>query len=367
MLDSLLLDAILLIYFLFVLFMIRIASRKEYNEEYLSADNTTALRGIMAIGIVLHHMSERVTGGYLFPQMVHAGYLLVSTFFFLSGYGLIVQYQKRGETYLNGFLRKRLLYLVIVYLLDVGLYALYDLMMGKTHSFLEILQSVYRGGIAKSAWYMIVLIFFYVCFWLIFRFLPQVSTKVKILVIFFCQIAFIGFCLLTQKSGIWYISNFGFSLGMYWACEKEWIDTLAKRRYWLLLAITILLFTLFSALPLAFARLPGASAYAKPFKTICRLISTPISSILLVLLLMKVRFCGRIWTFLGKISLEIYLLHGMAYSFLRSDIVYLENEALWVLCTVAVSILIAIPANLLNRWIAKTCRSGLISAKREKA
>lgn len=356
MIDTVLLDAIPLCFFFLICITIKLAPRGNLHTDYLSKDKTTTLRGIMAIGIVLHHMSERVTGGYLFPQMVHAGYLLVSTFFFLSGYGLIVQYQKRRDSYLKGFLRKRLLYLVIVYLLDVAAYTVFDLLMGKTHSVLEIIQSIYMGGIAKNAWYMIVLIVFYACFWIIFRLLPNVPIRVKIFLVFLCQLAFIGVCLVTGRNGVWYVSNFGFSLGMLWACEKERIDALAERRYWLLLGTLLFGFAFLSALPVVLERLLQLRAYDNVPRTICRLISTPLSSAILILLLVKVRFTGKLWAFLGEISLEIYLLHGMAYTFFRSERVYLDSEALWVICTVAASILMAIPASKLNRAIAVICK-----------
>lgn len=356
MLNSLLLDSIIIVYFVLVIIPFKIAPSKRIHEDYLSVENTTVLRGIMAIGIIIHHMSERVTGGFLFPQMVRAGYLFVCSFFFLSGYGLIVQYQKRGDTYLKGFLRKRLLYLIIVYVLDVLLYAVFDLLLGKPHSVLEILQSLYQDGIAKNAWYMIVIIIFYVCFWLVFRFASKWSIKKKILMVFLCQIAFIGYCLLTGKGSVWYISNFGFSLGMYWACEKDRINTFAKQHYfWLFGGVTIG-FVLFSVLPLGLARIPFVVEYADVIKTICRLISSPLSSAMLMTILMKIHLSGKIWKYLGKISLEIYLLHGIAYTIFRSDYIYISSEGLWVLCTIASAIIIAIPANILNQRIAQLCK-----------
>ena len=356
MLNSLLLDAFLVAYAVLLVFSLRFAEKGEIVPSYLSVENATSLRGFMAIGIVLHHLSEHVHSGYLFPLMVHAGYLFVCTFFFLSGYGLIVQYLKRGKAYLRGFLRSRLVYLVIIYLLDVLLYSLFDYILGKPHSVLEILRSVYMGGIARNAWYMIALIVFYLCFWLVFRFLPKLSIQTKILLMLLCQVLFIGACLLIGHSGIWYISNFGLSLGMLWAYRKGRVDSAAGKHYWLILSVAILGFILLSAIPVVLEHYSPLEAYHNVPRAICRLLSAPLSSAVLILLLMKARFTGRIWAFLGKISLEIYLLHGMVYTFFRSNIIHLDHDGLWALCTIVVSVMIAFPIHFLNRAIAGLCR-----------
>ena len=73
----------------FIVFVLSICFTCKRNgassETYLSIDNTKKLRGILAIAIVLHHISEKtIASGKLFPLMVHAGYLVVAVFFFSS-------------------------------------------------------------------------------------------------------------------------------------------------------------------------------------------------------------------------------------------------------------------------------------------
>lgn len=68
---------------------------------------TNSLRGVLAILIILHHLSSKID--ILFLKWFHDfGAPIVSMFFFVSGYGLIKSYLKKGTAYIDGFLAKRL-------------------------------------------------------------------------------------------------------------------------------------------------------------------------------------------------------------------------------------------------------------------
>ena len=56
-----------------------------FNKDYLSKDNTLALKGACALSIVLLHIGG-VTQAKLLPEITA---FAVSVFFFLSGYGMI--------------------------------------------------------------------------------------------------------------------------------------------------------------------------------------------------------------------------------------------------------------------------------------
>lgn len=77
-----------------------------------SVEATLELRGVLALGIVMHHISLRVVQAaptiWGISQFEFWGAPIVAVFFFLSGYGLMKSLQVKGTAYLNGFLRKRL-------------------------------------------------------------------------------------------------------------------------------------------------------------------------------------------------------------------------------------------------------------------
>ena len=88
-------DIIVIAYVLLIILFLRPALSKKISDNFLSVESTGYLRGIMAIGVVLTHLSDSLTGYTLLSYFQHAGYLLVAVFFFLSGFGLISQYKKR--------------------------------------------------------------------------------------------------------------------------------------------------------------------------------------------------------------------------------------------------------------------------------
>lgn len=69
-----------------------------FNDDFLNIENCVNLRGIMAIGIILCHVLLEVpqTDLGLSKIFLHCGYLFVSVFFLLSGYGLMQQYKGGG-------------------------------------------------------------------------------------------------------------------------------------------------------------------------------------------------------------------------------------------------------------------------------
>ena len=122
---------ILLIFILFVLLTCRYAN---YNEKYLSKDQTDAVKGIFIFIVFLSHflsyqpiLSNGIIDKYgvLFPKKL--GQLMVTLFLFYSGYGLMESAIKKGKNYINKLPTKRILktlinfdIVVIIYMIATG-------------------------------------------------------------------------------------------------------------------------------------------------------------------------------------------------------------------------------------------------------
>lgn len=327
------------------------------DDDYMSVEHTTNMRGIAAVGIIMHHLSERISedNGMFFSKLPVAGYLLVTFFFFLSGYGLLIQYNKKKVTYLNGFLVKRVLYLIIVYLLDILLYLLAGIITGKTYTLWNIFKSIFISGIASNSWYMIVLIEFYLAFYCIFKCRKIEKLSDKIIAVFVFQVLYFVVLKLLDFSPMWYLSNFGFSLGMIWAYNKDELDELLEKKYKYALLIATVLFCFFYGTPVITDRVCSEKV-AEIIRIIFRLISSPMSVVLLVVLSFKCRPSMKLWNRLGGISLEIYLIHGLVMTLLKNSL-HVQNGFIWTVLTIIISVLIAAPVHKMNELIAKKCRS----------
>ena len=347
-------DLILLAFFICVgLACRRVPIGGDSKGTYLSLDNTKILRGILAVAIVLHHISEHAHTGRFFPVMVHAGYLIVAVFFFLSGYGLLTSYHKKGRNYLKGFWKKRILYLFIIWFLVSLVYWLFNVVIGQMNIGINsfLLSFVNGHPIAKNSWYIFVQLLMYVLFWLVYI-IPddKLSGKGKVTMVF---ILLILLALLFSKVGyssIWYMSNFAFVFGLFYAEKKPVFDKMLANHWWMCLLSTVAGFVVFSALPLLLEHFGMGFSF---LRLLSRMVSSVAFVAVLVVLLFRIRLVGNLWGKIGLMSLEIYLLHGMVYSFFHSEVCYIREDWLWTLLTLVVAIIIAIPAHQVSDKIAK--------------
>ena len=66
-------------------------------------ENTNALKGLLALGVILSHLSSVVENQVPGFSVSSFGYICVGCFFSLSGYALVVS-QEKNENYFIGFL-----------------------------------------------------------------------------------------------------------------------------------------------------------------------------------------------------------------------------------------------------------------------
>lgn len=340
-------DFILIGFALLILLGCKYTIPKKQFDDYLGLESSKALRGIMAVAIIFHHISEKAQGGVLFPFLVHLGYLIVAVFFFLSGYGLFLSYNKKGEDYLKEFWKSRILSLVVIYLLFTAGYTIWSFVRGNQLTAIDILKSFVNGEpIAINSWYITVQILLYIVFWISFK----IKTKNVNINILFVTILTGILCVafrLAGYSSIWYLSNFAFPFGMVWAKNKEKIDTFMSKRYFTSVILSLGVFTLFSGIPL------GLSYFGYDIKIVSlvsRFISSTAFVVVLMLILRVIKPSNKIWQKIGDMSLEIYLIHGAVFWTLKPII---QNDILWTLATVAISLILAYLCNIVSKQVYK--------------
>ena len=121
---------------------------------HLGKNTTNNLKGISIIFIILHHINQEL------------GPVGVAIFFFVSGYGIMRQYQIKGPSYLKSFLPHRLLPIVTLYILAMVLiFPIKHFLMGLTLKQAAI--SMTNGApFVNDSWFILAIIFFYLAFWL---------------------------------------------------------------------------------------------------------------------------------------------------------------------------------------------------------
>lgn len=330
----------------FVLLLFSYKPSLKFNSEYIGLDNCVNLRGIMSIGIIFCHVILEIPSNEygLFKVFLHVGYLFVSVFFMLSGYGLITNFKKRGEDYLQGF-SKKILYFLSLYVLTNLLFVVVRLLRGDIVSAYDFfIHQPYLG----TTWYLIMLIVMYLVFW--------VGVKLKLQ-----NYKLVGFIFLIILGGsfalkvlgfhvMWYYSNLAFPVGVAIGYYKEIIDKILKKWWYLAFFACFIAFAFFSLSHVLLAKINYKIDLIEA-KHYSRMLSTVAFSLIVVTSLVHLKQFSKIWYFLGIYSLEIYLLHAPIYFLMRSNVLYIQNSALFIIASVLLTVLCSIPAKHFNTFI----------------
>ncbi len=382
-------DWMYLIYFslaIILFFGAKSAGKGAWNEGYTSLEQTRTLQGAMALGVALHHMAQKSCAPWHpVKYMVHGldlfvpiGYLFVSVFLFCSGLGLYRSLQTKRD-YLKGFVRRRILPVVLAFYLSEFIYTAIRLLMGEKMNFTRILW--YLSGLHMAnfnAWYIIVIPFFYLAFWLAFRFCRRQGTAIFLVFLFTLAYTVLGAAIDHQndwwmRGEWWYNSILLFPFGLLFGkCEKP-VTRFFRRGYpfWLLFSFVSVFLLFFQSEWLNSNAWGYYREGSDPLKIPCRLLSTGMQWLVciafvafLFLLMMKIKPGNRILTWLGSVTLEFYLMHGIfvelfGYNFLdlSGSIVYIRNVPLFIVTVLACSV----PATLLFRLLRKKISVSLVA------
>lgn len=318
------------LFFLLVWKMKPVRPISGFQENYLSIDTGKALRGFFALAVVFHHLAQLTGTGRIFHRFTHIGYLSVAVFFFLSGYGLQKSHMNSPQ-YRERFLSRRLPSVLLPYLVVTGLYWLMNSAFGRIFSIKDIFLRLLDGDpIASYSWYVVTILLFYIAFWLMMRLCGD-HYKRMLLCGLAWELLYTAFCIKIGYGFWWYNASQLLIVGMFWAVFENRILNVLKRLYPLLFPITGICFLLSFACAetLPSLLLPGENS----------LLFTALAAILfpicVLFFTLKFQVGNRILNFLGNLSLEIYLLHGL---FIEIPMP-IQNEFLWccsvLICTIA--------------------------------
>ena len=328
--------------FVFLLLVIAIYGIKfypsnSYNPDFISKTTCLSLKGLLALIIILHHCSLSCSeSSYAFRFFSYFGFLVVSIFFFISGYGLMKSF---GGKTTQSFAKKHLVKIGIPFFVFNLLY--YGLSVYESHPFSAgyIVYSylVYGHPIIDSGWYFVVYILLLIVFYCNMRLKPDDPSWQIVGSLLFC-LFWSGFCKWRAWGNWWHYSNYAYIMGLVMGFKEKIIVDFCKKHYSILLALTLVLF----AFVFHLARENDNDVFA-------HLICSVITPILVFLLFGKFKFGNCLLRWLGKLSLELYLVHGIFlyhFKWSEKDII---NCAIVMACSIVASYILHTLFSLANR------------------
>lgn len=270
-------------------------------------NNTLPLRGLLAMLIVCHHVSQTASGdiGTFTQHFEVLGMPIVAVFFLISGYGLFISFQKKGDAYLDGFLAKRyskiLPAFIVLSLISVGIWYYF----GKPLD--EQLNRYGHGATPLPySWFIYAIIYVYAAFYLSAKIGKKtLMTGVIFTTLLLIYIVVVKYLLIFN--GYWYQSILstaaGYFVGYYESRMEKIFDS---HKILFFGGVIAMLFLSFCGM----CKLIPIAGYLATVWVIAIAISVYVI----------IRALGMFnWKFLrwvGDFSLEVYLIHGIFILFL---------------------------------------------------
>ena len=374
---------------------------REFHEDHFALENTRSLRGLAALGVIIHHISQREfyqDAGEL-HSFVNAGFLFVAVFMFLSGFGL-AKSLKNKPGYLKGFLAKRLPVIVVPFYVSVVICSIVLRLTGTKFVWPRLICNLIGITPANEyAWYPIVITILYIAFYLAFR-----KGKIrKGLIIIFVLVIVLGlvFCINGHRfwlndpmffirsfyapnykwwakervfwfSGEWWVNaNIAFFLGLLFAFCEEKINAFFRKKYFVKLPVLLVLYV-----GSYFLALYGQSRYGYwteysgngpgvEDKIITFFMQMPQAALFVVLIyvvFMKYHFDNPVLRFFGKYSYETYMMN-----FLPVELLVVMQDKLSGVTLRAVYFITVFAITVVSALIYKAINKPLISFFTSKA
>ena len=305
--------------------------------DYLSNKSTKSLKGLLALLIIFHHISQKITTGENFSNFEYMGRYIVALFFFLSGYGLYFQYSNNA-TYMENFLKKRLVRIFIPFFIFIVIYVIYRATLGEVVN-VDFFLSFWKdhSNIIYNGWFINSIIVLYVIFYVSFM---NKDSKISEYKLVFLTLVYI-FWKVYQDHGDWeYVSIMAFLLGVFWMKNRVSIDKLLEKNYFIFLVSFSILMYVFHYYEDIMKNIGITNKYV--YYGIVGNLCTMVFVVYFLLLTNKLNFSNKYLDFLGDISFEIYMIHGLVMHYLGKFFVSSGvNDVLYTIVVLFVSIVFA--------------------------
>ena len=279
---------------------------------------TDIVKFIAALLVVHGHTFMFYSGMPEASRWLNLGEQCVSLFLFFSAYGLMCAYEKKGVTYLQGFIPRRigriLIPLLTAYVISLPIYAVYRGSIDWTN----VIGTLYWGGpYLRYSWYVTEIAVLYLLYYGCAKCSKNASQLASMLTI---SVALLMCAWFIAHQSVWYINGLPcFILGIWYQRYEKQILSIISNRTPLLLCGTFLCFMLFFQWRFVKEAIPAFSAYRYEYA------ATYLSNIFFVI--MAVVFIGPINPKQSTLNLR---LGGVIHSFYE---IYLVQNAVMIVVT----------------------------------
>lgn len=319
-----------------------------FREDYMGPEQTTAVKGIFAVFILMSHMSSNLQFDARVDTLTRGiiamiGQLMVTMFFFYSGYGILEGYRKKAN-YAHGFLKNRFLKVLLHFDLALVLFALMGLILGNRYTATDYLFCWFGWtGIGNSNWFIFDTLVFYLIVYAAMGICHKFSKNQTLFCLIATVLCAVFWFILYRVKGPeswWYNTIFCFPMGLWYSAYQERINKLCRKPvlWGIGLVLTAVVFYVLY------------SSGNEVLYTLC----SALFCVVLAMITMRVRICNPVLTWLGVNSFSIYILQRLPMM-LFSKLGLQSHPYLYVLLVVAVTLPISAAFTWLLRKVDRVC------------
>lgn len=277
-----------------------------YSDTCLYRKQTNAINGIFVMLVFMRHFRQYVVCGpydSLFWSLDnYLGQLIVTTFLFYSGYGMLVSLKNKPH-YLQS-IPKRACKVWFQFASAVCLFLLLNIVIGKRYPLSTILLSFTAWtAVGNSNWYIFAILSLYLFTYFCGR-LAKGNRKLTILLITICCVVYSAIAILCKKGSWWYDTILCYPAGMLVGEYEQQIKQFLEKTSHYLIAFAGC-FAAFIVSYICSMIIPGLTGLAA-----LELRGVLFAS-LVVLTTIKIQIGNPILDWLGRYTFEVYILQRL--------------------------------------------------------
>lgn len=319
------------------------------NRCCLSKKNIENLKGFLIICVFVQQLYqyseliERSSLCYLKEICQAMGFFSMAVFVFLAGYELFSIYDNSEGV--KNFGKNEIVPFYIINILLVIVYGFVNALIGNFEclSVNFIIKSLIFGGtIIENGWYIQTLLLYYIVFYLLYR-----CFKIET---WFCQMTALGItysivCHAIALPSSYYEYTLIFIVGMLWYKYSSVIENWIKKN-----GVESIVFVTGSILCLSVYWLSNI-VYPVLLRGLSYFFLMPI----VLMGIKKINIQCKLIQFLGRISLEIYVVQGIFWNLFSSKIIRISIPWMYVIAVGSISIVCAYLLQLIKQSVYMVC------------
>lgn len=327
--------AVLVVLLLICVYGMKIFGPKEFNKDYLSKNNTTAVKGIFVFLVFMSHFIQYCppVDAYDAPYKavrLFLGQLVVVMFFFYSGYGIYESIKRKGTSYIKTFPVNRFLKTLLHLDIAILIFVIRNIIMGIPMTFVNVLLSfIGWKSVGNSNWFMFTVLILYFAVYLSFIIFKKNNVASLLLSTVLCIVYIVVMANWVQSANYWYNTALCLPLGLWYSYFKDKIELGVMKND---ITYHITLFATFGLFMLAhFNKLP-LTIY------ICW---TLLFTLLVIFITMKVNFGNKVLYWLGNHVFSVYILQRLPLSVFNEIEAISSNRYLFFVLSFGVTAILA--------------------------